>query len=434
MTYLITIILFLLIISLILFKNNSIILNPIFLYIISWIALLIIFFFSGIIYNYQLKFSGILFICLSFLSHLIFFNLSKSTRKKVESNSLINLKFPVLPLFILSLIGCIFWTIDVFQNNIIIFGERINNFSISTFGVISYVFLDLSLIVWISVLFLYKRYSLKIPFYGFISFIIFILPAIITAGRQPLLVISVSTLLVLIGVKKDLSFSIRKKSNRFLTNFFFYIFSLGLFVIISSYAIFISNFRDITDDFDSKLFLAQLLSNMKVSNEGLYFLNLFGGLRSFILDLQIYYSHQLSMLQILIDYWPGRLFFGSVQFAYISRRFPLEWGYNKDFAYLILDQIAIKTNTYSHVWRTALGEYLIDFGYIGSLIFSSLMGFLMGKSYKNFINSKRINDFVMLIIFCVYSVFTIQASPFAESSWAYPLYWILLINFLKLKY
>jgi hypothetical protein len=392
--------------------------------------LFIIYFFSGINYTFKIQLNSLIYIFLALFLFGIFyfsginsnFNLKK---KQVFNSKKISINF----LLYISILGWLIWILDVFSLNDIVFGQRINNFTISIFGLIGYLLLDLSLLVWILFLFNAKTNKLKLSTLAFLSPIIYLTPAIITAGRQPILIITIATLIT-ISLRYKTYFKVLNTTK--IRKIVFISFPLLLGSLLS-YLLFISNQRDVSTDFESKIILFEVITNSNVSKESIDFLNLFGNFRTLIFDLETYFSHQISMFQIFLDNWQDKLYFGSVQFGYISRRFPFEWGFNKETAYITLATIAEETNTYTNVWRTIFGEYIMDFGFLGSLIFFSIFGFYQGRSFRVYLNDKSPINFLILLLLCIFSLFSIQASPWAETSWAFPFYWSLLIKVLNVR-
>ncbi len=424
-----SLLLFIFIFTTIKYKTLNLI-SPIFWLYISWLFLFIIYFFSGINYTYKIQFNSFIYIFISFIlfGFFYFFGLkfNSKIRNKTSHNSRV---LSVNLIFYFSILGWFIWIFEVFRLNDIVFGQRINDFSISILGLIGYLFLDLSLLVWIFYLFNAKSNKLRITPIAIISPLIYITPAIITAGRQPILIL-VFTTIILIGFKYK---TYLKVLNSIKIKRIVFLFFPLLFVSLLTYLFFISNERDVSTDFESKILLFEVITNSNVTQESIDFLELFGNLKSLVFDAKTYFSHQISMFQIFFDNWQDKLYFGSVQFGYISRRFPIEWGFNKETAYLTLLGIAQQTNTYTNVWRTIFGEYIMDFGFVGSLIIFSFFGFYQGRSFRLYLNYNSPINFSLLLLMCVFSLFSIQASPWAETSWAFPFYWTILIKFLNIK-
>lgn len=402
--------------------------SPIFWLIFSWIGLFGLYFFSGIKYNNPLKFSGILYLLSQLVFFIICYRLGYSSKFKQRRFLMMHQgdsleAIPIKTYFYISSIAVFVWIVDVFRSNNIVFGYRIENFSISVIGVIADLFVSLSLLVWIFSLYKAIKTNERIPYYSYLSAVIYLVPSFVTSGRQPITILLISTVICLIYAK----------INKYRYFSFFVKIGATLLGAIVVYLLFISLTRDIGSSITDKIALTELTSNCKVTKECVDFLNLFGPLKAVVLDFEVYYSHQLSGFQIFFDHWNGPLFWGSVEFGYISRRFPVEWGFNKEAAYEYLEVIAKSTGTYAHIWRTTFGEYIMDFGYIGAYIFFGAMGYLAGSRRRMLNYFDNVYNFALLVLLCVFGFFSIQASAWAETTWAYPFFWIYVLSVIDLK-
>jgi hypothetical protein len=137
------------------------------------------------------------------------------------------------------------------------------------------------------------------------------------------------------------------------------------------------------------------------------------------------------MFEVFFNNYDGSLFFGMYQLHYISRRLPEFMNLNYDYASVFLDAMSNEFGLYSHVWRTAIAAFIIDFGRVGAVVLSAILGNIVGYKKKVFDNSNSIYDFLFLVILCVGAAFSIQYSPFNETAWAYPLFWLMIIPIIE---
>ena len=90
------------------------------------------------------------------------------------------------------------------------------------------------------------------------------------------------------------------------------------------------------------------------------------------------------MFEVFFKNYDGPMFFGMSQLHYISRRLPDSLGLNVNVAQLYLDNIGDRLGLSSHLWRTVIASFVIDFGRGGAVFFTALLGFLVGRKKRIF--------------------------------------------------
>lgn len=405
------------------FRSRKLLIEPLFWLFASWGLMMGLYYTSGIDYAYRLSletwvyllicwivFLGAYFIGESYQVYLLRYHKSFYYGDTILSTVY----------YRLSLFCFILWMIDLFRLNRISFGYRIAEFSISKIGAICWLFVPLSIIVWLFELACAVQNNKRIPPRGYISALVFIIPAIVTAGRQALLIFLLSTFIVLGYSLNSLTIYRHRKAIK--------IIGLIALIFVGWYLVVISTIRSGTVD---KVALLEFTFNSKTPEMLVQFVKNSGGLGQVFLDFVYYYSHEVPGFEIFYRYYDGPLFWGMFQMPYIGRRLPIGTQLDYDTAWAYLDMMAARAGIYSHTWRTAISSFIIDFGRVGTVFFIGLLGFAIGKKRKKFMYSKTQYELVFLSLICVGGFFSVQYSPFTETSWAYPLYWLIVIPIIE---
>ncbi len=390
---------------------------------VSWSLILGLYFFSGIEYSQNISSNTIIYVSVSLITYIVSFYYGTIINSRIIRRNILTskeLRINTKVLFIPAMIGSFIWIIEIYRLNEVLFGQRIENFRISLLGVLGYIFLSISLVIWLLELTYSLRYGSYIRFHGIVSAIIFLIPSVITAGRQSILIIIVSsTIIMLYSLRFKIPYNIRRS---------FKIVIVCLIAMITIYLIYIS---DVRSGVSNKIALFEYILGSTTSQDTINFANLFGPFKDLIMEGLYYYSHELPMFEVFFREYDGPKFLGFFQFHYIGRRLPISWGLNYDNAWYYIDLMSERNDLYSHVWRTALSSIIVDFGRIGAQIYISILGILSGRVYNNYNKSETSYNFVLLAIICTGVIFSIQYSPFNETGWAYPLFWILLLPLMQ---
>ena len=169
-----------------------------------------------------------------------------------------------------------------------------------------------------------------------------------------------------------------------------------------------------------------------VSEETTDLLDKMGPFRTIIMEILFYYSHELSMFQILFSSYDGPLFYGMSQLSLVARNIPAGGGMTiSDLLWTYYDSMSDKAGVYAHVWRSAAGNCLVDFGVIGGLIFALVIGYVVGTFYKKSRRNDSAYSTVGLALICAGMLFAMQFSPICEAYWIYPMIWWLILPFIE---
>jgi len=151
------------------------------------------------------------------------------------------------------------------------------------------------------------------------------------------------------------------------------------------------------------------------------------------LNIIVYFSHQLSKLEIVFKYYDGPYLLGLYQLNIISRRLPLSWGL--DYRLVSISKRSILESIgqmgLASGWDTIWGSLISDFGRIGSIVVVAILGLIVGKNRKKFNNNKTVAYLVTQSLICVGIYSTVQIGPFFDIGWLYAVIWwkfILVIN------
>jgi hypothetical protein len=390
--------------------------------------LLITHFFSGIIYNfgniYRILPYFILCIFLLLIGHKVGRTIKFQSLSKVFNVRLKSIGY-------LSVFGSVIYIYDILRLNSINFGTRIEDLTVSPIGVLGNALSGFSLLVWLYSLYYYRIEKNKIPAIAYFSVLSYVAGGILSAGRQSIIILLVSSLILLIWsskknneIFKNTIFKRIKKNSK---PWGFYLF-VSLFI---SYFLFISEVRSGLSNIFDKVDIYENAFNATTSEETLDLANSLGPFSDIYLEAIFYYSHELIRLDLLYQYYDYPPLFGFSQMSYFERR--LQWIIGKqgdiswDKQVFALEE---KGRFSSHTWSTFVGNFLVDFGRIGTLFACLFFSFLTGIIYRRFKDNECPKTIVRQIIICTGIVFSIQFSPIAELIYFIPL---LFSFFLVLK-
>ena len=408
-------------------SSNKILSMSLWLY-LAYGFLLITHFFSGIeytfgdIYRVLPYFLGCIFLLL--LGHRIGRTLQLKAINK-------NFHVKVKTLGFISVLGSIVFIYDIYRLNSINFGSRIEDLAVSPIGVLGNALSGFSLLVWLYSLYYYKVEKIKIPVIAYFSVLSYVAGGILSAGRQAIIILLISSLILLIwGSKKNKENLKNNPSLGVARNpkpWGFYIL-LSVFV---GYFLFISQVRSGLSDLSAKISVYEKGFNSTTSDKTLNTANNLGGLSDIYIEGIYYYSHELIRLDLLYQYYDYPPIFGLFQMSYIERR--LQWlvGKQGEASWEEVEfSLEEKGRFSSHTWSTFVGDYIVDFGRFGALIASFWTGYIAGIFYRRYKQNVCPKSIIRQTVICTGIVFSIQFSPVSELIYFIPL---LFSSFLVLK-
>lgn len=419
-------------------EGYKIIFSEVFWIIVPWTVCLVLYFISGIKYEYNLNFFSlgyiILFLVLFLLGRFLAYKMKIKPEKNIneesneKKNEIIEYSFSkkmnLLPLFIMSCVACIIYTIYMINTNNIVIGVT-RNVKTDGFTTTMLFFSSCSLIIWLYELAYSILNEKNITIYGIFSAIIYNLPVFLISGRDALMIFLISTLIIFIycrNFRKKVMKQESKISKKYLK------ISIIAIIIILLYLLVVSNNRYGNNN-DSIIDMFKFASGAEFP-EYLIKINNSGSLGRLFVNFVFYYTSQFSKFSLIFQNYNGPYLLGFYQMQIISRHLPLDSPLNY---YLVTSQISqITTNAgisgMSVLWETAIGYLIYDYGRIGTLIFALFLGYIIGKISKNVKKNINILNIILQTMICVAMFTTVELSAIFDYFYIFPLAWFILIN------
>lgn len=424
-------------------KNKyEFLINELFWIIAPWTICLLLYYLLGIDYYIKLRWTTLAYIicfwmCYFIGKYIVNLYVNKGKKQVVENdeekvnNEKFKEKINLFPLFVVAFICVIIYSVYVISINKINFGStrNVNTNAISTFFLI---FSSSSLVIWLYELAFALLNDKKITYYGWISAIIYNIPCLIISGRDALMIFLISTFITFVYCG---NYSRKVLKNEGKTYLQIKKISLVFICIMLIYLVFLTGNRYGKAE-SSALGMFETVARCKFPKylKDIYY-NL-GGFGKLILNTVFYYTSQFSKLELIFNQYNGPYIGGLFQLHYISRLLPKSW--NLDFS-VVTSQIAQITKNANveglkGFWETFIGYSIYDFGKIGTIVFSFILGILVKKLQLKY-NSK--NDVISLVfnIFIGVAMFlTIEISPIFDYYYIFPLIWCcIILNIEKIK-
>ncbi len=349
---------------------------------------------------------------------------------KIKSKNSPTFQISIQKLGIFSIFGSVLFLFDLFRLNTVIFGLRIEEYSISLIGVLGNALSSMGVIVWLTSLYHYRIHQIKIPFLSYLAVVAYVSGGIAQAGRQAVLLILISSFILYMWTIKQkheykkVDDSSDQKSIK----------AWGIIVIsiiFVAYFLFISFTRSQIFIIDNKIAMLEAEFNAKVSDKTLNLVHKAGVFSDIYIESLFYYSHELVRLDVIYKHYDYHVLYGLSQLSYIERRLQWLFGNQGDLSWLEVEKaVEGKGKFSSHTWGTFITNFIVDFGRFGTLIVCFIVGLLGGIFHRKFLSQKTDLTIVRQCLICAGAVFSIQFSPFAELMWTLPL---VLSSFIKLK-
>lgn len=411
-------------------KKVDLIKFPIFWLIVPWLVCLSFYSLLGLKFQYELKFSGYIYILLFLLSfcsgyYIISKRMEKNIDKykKAEDIKEEKRKIDTLKFTIISTISMLIYTIILVLNNDIIVGTT-RNIELNGINTILLAISSVSLIVWLYELIFAITNGKIISLRAIICAIVFNIPGILISGRDALSIFIIATFIGYIYAIKKLKSTDKTKYKK-MKSFSFKIIIIALILLIT-YLILLTNNRYGKND-NSALLMFEYAGGVKFPK---YLINLYyhSGIGKVIINLIFYYSSQFTKLQILLDNYHGPYLLGLYQLHIISRHIPDNFYFSFKN---VLSQIKAITTAVGLpgtevLWGTTIEYFIYDYGIYLTPIISLLYGLLYGYIFRKQDNGNL--SIVLQIILCVGMFLTVEMSPIFDYFFVFPLIWILILN------
>lgn len=407
------------IISILLIRKANAISSPLFWLFSSWALICGMYFLSGVEYKYALKWTGALYLAMCLSLFVILYLIGKKYPIYLRTNPLykISKDIPVNIGFefrILAIIGCAIYLEELLRMNA---GRTLSEIhayqNMSTFGVIAFLFSTITPLIWLYDLDDAIRNNKFINILSVINIALFLIPGIFIGGRQAILIIGIETVIVLflrLSKYKDYKYKRVILISICIALVFAFAYFVGVMQERTTAAYRTKSFDKSFNSYTPPKIIEQIDD--------------LGNFKSAYIELYQYYSHELPMFQLFYDHYDGPTTYGLFQLKYLSIE---SLGISYKVVWDHIDQMAKETGTSSHVWRTAIYQFIVDFGKIGTLIFAALLGYGTGRIKQKYDANDSTRNIVLLAFICTGLVFSIQYSPFYETGWAWPFYWMLII-------
>lgn len=414
-------------------RKKSLIFEPVFWFGMGWLLVTGLYFTSGFEYANAVKWPVLVYFWLYFLVFALGFRTGKvlkfvfhsvsysSLEKRTNRNKRIRISRRGYRIYMLGLVlGFIMYILDFLMNNRLFAVGLHTGAQLSKIGVIGSIITTLGLVLWLQECAYAIINDKKIGLYGVVSACIYIMPGLLTSGRQCMIILLVSTFTV---VTHGLYVNRRYKYKKIIIGAV-----IVLAVLLLLFCTIVAIFRE---DISDKEALFEYMFKCDISESTRTTLEKCGIFKMLILEIIAYYSHELPMFQLLMDKWGGEIFLGSSQFQLISQNLPESSFFHYSNVWDHIQCIWDANGSYSHVWRTMAGSCMIDFGTIGGLVFMFICGVLAGQIYKKARQRMDAYDVVMLSILNAGAIFSMQFSPFAEGFWYFPIIWLMILPFIN---
>ena len=405
-------------------KHTELIFNPMTWLFAGWSFCFGLYCFSGIDYSYKLSIAAGAYYWGIAICAYLGFRISKKCRitianhgKRKHLPKISKISGKTYAFFAcMTCVGCILYIFDILRLNSISFALHgtINMSFISHIGLIMCCMgLDLWLYECMNAVMNNCRFRIS----SFLCMLCYLVPAILTSGRQSILIFAISTFVVLFyGFSK-----VKKYTYSIYLKVPLVVGCIGLFAYITLIS---ANRANVSN----KAALFNYMYQCDLSDATSSLLDKLGILKVFIMEMLYYYSHELSMFEVLFSRYNGPKFWGMSQLSLLARNISDSSGQSIfDRMWNHLDAMSADAGVYSHVWRSAAGNCLLDFGIIGGLVFALICGYAIGRFYNKYRKNKTPYGTVGTALICAGMLFAMQFSPISENYWLYPFIWWLIL-------
>ncbi len=412
-------------------KKREVLVNPLFWLGMASVFITGMYYTSGFNYNYPLRISGLVYYIGLTAVFVLGFEGVKMLSPKVPAlqkanapqrldlitgDSEKNERFLYTYInFAISAVGFLLFIIDFFIHNSLTSANLHTESQISTIGVLGKIMLLSGLTVWLYELVFAISHNKKISPVAYLAAVFYMVPALLTSGRQSMLILILSTFVAFFFAL------IRVKHYKYIKTVIILISAATVALVI--FCVLVAVFRQQTSD---KKDVFEQMFSCEISSTTANILDKLAFLKSLVLEVVAYYSHELPMFQLFFDNWNGGLFFGLSQLTVISQTIPQKWALSYESLWEIVQAIADKYGVFSHTWRTGAANFVIDFGFVGAFFAALISGFICGYIYLRCKKSNSCKNAVLFSVINAGLFFSIQYSPVGEGFWFYPMCWLFI--------
>ena len=418
-------------------RKTNIIINDLFWLIISWTAMLGIYLFSGISYFYVPGLKTWLYIVAFFCVYIL--GRSFGMRTKIDTSSGKKIRVNDNILLFLTVLGAVLRLYDIIRLNGFLSANRSDVHS-SFMGIIGSFLSPLGLPLFLKIGFQAKSENRRIPIKAFFALILYVLPVIFLSGRLNLIFALIALICLLLYKPYTIDENVptvrellANKSGRGKRVAITAVIVAGVIAFLRYSNYIIGNrFKN----FDTMLVISGLNDSFTLTENAKPFYDNFGAFGSLVFQVLNYYSAQFKNVALLVEQFHGPHSFGLVQLHYIARRSQFFQNIVQSTNDAVRAATVVGGRAFDGSgasWVTVVGDMVIDFGMIGGLFVIFIISMLIGRKRAVFLNAPNNSyELSIQVMLCVCMFFTVQLSPFFETSLVYAFIWMWVLSNFRL--
>ncbi len=453
---------------LLMWKKPKFFFNPVFWMVEAGVWVIGMYYTSGFVYNYPLRWNGLLYYLLVIILFCVGFFVGKKYKIRIRNNKNVSKNcavvtgiqnkiaanryykgisekvkktveivmeqkfvstvcqelrqakdmFVVMNKKIYSLIvflGAIIFLVDFMIRNIGNTQSLHTEAVLSKVGVLAKICLLLGIVVWLGELAYAVQNNKKPSIVGCLAAISYFIPALLTSGRQSFLIFIIATLAIFMYSLNQ------QKQYKYLKQLIFL--GIAAVFVIVGFSVFVAMTRQVVYN---KANLFERMFNCSIPEQTKKIFSLMGPIGMLLCEVISYYSHELPMFQVFLDNWNSAPMLGTSQFPLISTNISQNSMFSHTAMWDKLNIMSEEANVYAHVWRTISADCIIDFGIIGGLIFMLFLGWIAGCIYRKTLENNTMKNQILLAMVNSGVFFSMQFSPLAEGYWYFPMLWLVV--------
>lgn len=138
-----------------------------------------------------------------------------------------------------------------------------------------------------------------------------------------------------------------------------------------------------------------------------------------IMELSVYFGHEYPMYFLFWDSgWTNGPYYGLWELPFVSRRIDTvigSHGLTAERAELVGDEFISRTGYYPNVWMTGIRDLLLDFGYVGAVVFVTLVGYFSAAVMNWYRSKKTVGNGVLLVVVDIGLLYSPLFSEFKDT-------------------
>lgn len=390
-------------------KTSLNVIKPDFWLIVFFLFLFITHLTFGVTYDAGNVLYAIPFVCVSLM--LVLYG-NKLGRRNKTKRVVVYKNVNVRRLALISIISSVVLVYDILRNNgMFSLGTRLDDFKISSIGTIANILSGLGLVAWLFFLQSYVVNGGKLPLLSVGALSSFVVYDIVTGGRQTIAISFFSSLAILLwSVKFRKEKGIHSK-----LRFPFPI--VAVVCVFLGYLIVVSSVRRVFSSPEHRIEYMESFFAADLNDETESLIIKSGAFGDIFSEFGLYYSHELYRLSLLLEYYHDSPAFFPLEMSYITRRFPkLQAKADSSWAtqeYILEHRVHFS----AHTWSTFLGNFLMDFGILGTFFVCLICGYVMGAIWKAYQDRRSVFLLIRVCVLIGGLFVSIEFNPLSQISW-----------------